>query len=109
MNNERNRKFDHKNILYVRIDRKRKFLATVFLRALGRVDKFPIGVDDGETNRHRASDLFQRQSIAGLHDHPAIDLHGAVRFHFENERGILPVAIGIARGDAVVVHDADGH
>ena len=27
--------FDAKNILYVRIDRKRKFLATVFLRALG--------------------------------------------------------------------------
>ncbi len=27
--------FDHKNILYIRIDRKRKFLATIFLRALG--------------------------------------------------------------------------
>ena len=27
--------FDQKNLLYVRIDRKRKFLATVFLRALG--------------------------------------------------------------------------
>ena len=27
--------FDAKNLLYVRIDRKRKFLATVFLRALG--------------------------------------------------------------------------
>jgi DNA-directed RNA polymerase subunit beta len=27
--------FDQKNILYVRIDRKRKFLATTFLRALG--------------------------------------------------------------------------
>jgi DNA-directed RNA polymerase subunit beta len=27
--------YDHKNLLYVRIDRKRRFLATVFLRALG--------------------------------------------------------------------------
>ena len=27
--------YDHKNLLYVRIDRKRKFLGTVFLRALG--------------------------------------------------------------------------
>src|SRR5487761_1706676 len=27
--------YDNKNILYVRIDRKRKFLATIFLRALG--------------------------------------------------------------------------
>ncbi|MGH9325275.1 MAG: hypothetical protein ACRD2B_01095 [Terriglobia bacterium] len=26
--------YDHKNVLYVRIDRKRKFLATIFLRAL---------------------------------------------------------------------------
>jgi DNA-directed RNA polymerase subunit beta len=30
--------FDQKNILYVRIDRKRKFLATTFLRALGLSD-----------------------------------------------------------------------
>src|SRR6201996_572053 len=28
--------YDQKNILYVRIDRKRKFLGTIFLRALGR-------------------------------------------------------------------------
>ena len=27
--------YDHKNLLYIRIDRKRKFLGTVFLRALG--------------------------------------------------------------------------
>ena len=27
--------YDQKNLLYVRIDRKRKFLASVFLRALG--------------------------------------------------------------------------
>ncbi|MCC6742481.1 MAG: DNA-directed RNA polymerase subunit beta, partial [Acidobacteria bacterium] len=31
--------YDAKNLLYVRIDRKRKFLATVFLRALGLVEK----------------------------------------------------------------------
>ncbi|MDR1728497.1 MAG: DNA-directed RNA polymerase subunit beta [Acidobacteriota bacterium] len=30
--------FDQKNLLYVRIDRKRKFLATTFLRALGLCD-----------------------------------------------------------------------
>ena len=27
--------YDQKNVLYVRIDRKRKFLGTIFLRALG--------------------------------------------------------------------------
>jgi DNA-directed RNA polymerase subunit beta len=31
--------YDAKNLLYVRIDRKRKFLATVFLRALGLIER----------------------------------------------------------------------
>jgi DNA-directed RNA polymerase subunit beta len=34
--------FDQKNLLYVRIDRKRKFLATTFLRALGLSDDTSI-------------------------------------------------------------------
>ena len=34
--------FDQKNLLYVRIDRKRKFLATTFLRALGLSDDTAI-------------------------------------------------------------------
>jgi DNA-directed RNA polymerase subunit beta len=34
--------YDNKNILYVRIDRKRKFLATIFLRALGLKDNSEI-------------------------------------------------------------------
>src|SRR5436309_116443 len=34
--------YDTKNILYVRIDRKRKFLATIFLRALGLKDNSEI-------------------------------------------------------------------
>jgi DNA-directed RNA polymerase subunit beta len=34
--------YDQKNLLYVRIDRKRKFLATVFLRALGLEDDATI-------------------------------------------------------------------
>ena len=32
--------YDTKNLLYVRIDRKRKFLATIFLRALGLEERF---------------------------------------------------------------------
>ena len=32
--------YDNKNLLYVRIDRKRKFYGTVFLRALGPEDRF---------------------------------------------------------------------
>ncbi len=34
--------YDAKNLLYVRIDRKRKFLGTVFLRALGLIDKIDL-------------------------------------------------------------------
>jgi DNA-directed RNA polymerase subunit beta len=34
--------YDNKNVLYVRIDRKRKFLATIFLRALGLKDNTEI-------------------------------------------------------------------
>jgi DNA-directed RNA polymerase subunit beta len=34
--------YDTKNLLYVRIDRKRKFLGTVFLRALGLMEKVDI-------------------------------------------------------------------
>jgi len=34
--------YDTKNLLYVRIDRKRKFYGTVFLRALGLVDKIDL-------------------------------------------------------------------
>ena len=34
--------YDHKNLLHVRIDRKRKFLGTVFLRALGLKDDSEI-------------------------------------------------------------------
>jgi DNA-directed RNA polymerase subunit beta len=34
--------YDHKNLLYIRIDRKRKFLASIFLRALGLEDDSAI-------------------------------------------------------------------
>jgi DNA-directed RNA polymerase subunit beta len=34
--------YDTKNLLYVRIDRKRKFLGTVFVRALGLMDKLDL-------------------------------------------------------------------
>jgi DNA-directed RNA polymerase subunit beta len=34
--------YDTKNLLYVRIDRKRKFLGTVFLRALGLMEKIDL-------------------------------------------------------------------
>ena len=49
--------YDAKNLLYVRIDRKRKFLATVFLRALGL-----RGVDDIIRAFYRAQRIIARGS-----------------------------------------------
>ena len=60
--------YDHKNLLYVRIDRKRKFLGTVFLRALGlksaaeileqfyKVD--PISIDGANLRRRVSENLL---------------------------------------------------
>ena len=45
--------YDQKNILYVRIDRKRKFLGTIFLRALGLRSE----------RRHSAHLLHRRPSV----------------------------------------------
>ncbi len=65
--------YDAKNLLYVRIDRKRKFLATVFLRALGlrganeilrtfyTVDELTLG-DDGRMLWKVADSLVGRRS-----------------------------------------------
>ena len=49
--------YDAKNLLYVRIDRKRKFLATVFLRALGL-----RGMDDIIRAFYRAQRIIARES-----------------------------------------------
>src|SRR5512136_2934424 len=48
--------YDAKNVLYVRIDRKRKFLATVFLRALGL-----RGADEIIRSFHSVERLYVRQ------------------------------------------------
>src|ERR1041384_4495895 len=47
--------YDAKNLLYVRIDRKRKFLGTVFLRALGLMEK--IDVDRMGTDSHLEDEI----------------------------------------------------
>jgi len=69
--------YDAKNLLYVRIDRKRKFLATVFLRALGlrsaneilrtfyTVDELTLG-DDGRMLWKVGSSLVGRRSAQEL-------------------------------------------
>ena len=67
--------YDHKNLLHVRIDRKRRFLGTVFLRALGLetdeqiLKKFyktdTIRVKDGAKLRRKVSENLLGTRLAG--------------------------------------------
>ncbi len=69
---------DHKNIVYVRIDRKRKFLATVFLRALGLESDAAIirgfyrplelRIGDGGYEFRVDDGLVGRRAAATIHD-----------------------------------------
>jgi DNA-directed RNA polymerase subunit beta len=49
--------YDQKNTLYVRIDRKRKFLGTIFLRALGPA----LGRGNSQDLLHRRPDPHRRR------------------------------------------------
>ena len=83
--------YDTKNLLYVRIDRKRKFYGTVFLRALGLMEKIDldkIGTDSQleDTIKHSSfSDaevlrMFYRSQKAAVQNG---------RLHFEPNEGIV--------------------
>jgi len=71
--------YDQKNILYVRIDRKRKFLATTFVRALGldsdaeilRTFYQPVTVrwEDKTLHRTLARDLIGSKATEEIRDH----------------------------------------
>ena len=88
--------YDSKNLLYVRIDRKRKFLASVFLRALGlrgadeiirafySVDKLHI-----KNGTHLLGGRRQpgRSARRARHRRPRRELHGAVGQEDHEERG----------------------
>jgi DNA-directed RNA polymerase subunit beta len=53
--------YDTKNLLYVRIDRKRKFLGTVFLRALGLMEKIDL---DRLASDSQLEDEIKRSSFS---------------------------------------------
>ncbi len=74
--------FDAKDILYVRIDRRRKFPATVLLRALGMTTEAILNyfypVDSVRLDGRKAYKVFRRQTLEGLRAtrevrHPATD------------------------------------
>ncbi len=83
--------YDAKNLLYVRIDRKRKFLGTVFLRALGLMEK--IDVDRMGTDSH-LEDEIKRASFTDSEvlrmfytAHKASIKNG--QLHFEPTEGLV--------------------
>ena len=91
--------YDAKNLLYVRIDRKRKFLASVFLRALGlrgtdeiiktfhAVDRIRV---KGQTLRWAVADsLVGRRSAADGQDIKGseVSLHAGKKHHQERDCG----------------------
>ena len=60
--------YDNKNLLYVRIDRKRKFYGTVFLRALGLKtdERDPARVLQRQQDRHPGQEAVLEAWIEGL-------------------------------------------
>ena len=81
-------KYDAKNLLYVRVDRKRKFLASVFLRALGlrgadeiirqfyTVHRLFLG---GNTVQWAVSDAHRRPALAPRGEDPGRRHHRSAR------------------------------
>ena len=103
--------YDTKNILYVRIDRKRKFLGSIFLRALGMKSNEDILRTFYQVERIslRDKDLFWNVS-PGIVDRNAVAMAGAVdRFilprlliHFERETiGLIGVEAILLDGERV--------
>jgi DNA-directed RNA polymerase subunit beta len=71
--------YDQKNTLYVRIDRKRKFLGTIFLRALGSAHRRR----DPQDLLHRRHHLHRRRQAAleGDSRRPPTNLQGTRPAH----------------------------
>ncbi|HYP27842.1 MAG TPA: DNA-directed RNA polymerase subunit beta [Blastocatellia bacterium] len=83
--------YDTKNLLYVRIDRKRKFLGTVFLRALGLMEKIDldrIGSDSQLEDEIKRSSFSDAEILRMFYTSYAVDLADG-RLHFEPSEALL--------------------
>ncbi|HKV38944.1 MAG TPA: DNA-directed RNA polymerase subunit beta, partial [Blastocatellia bacterium] len=96
--------YDTKNLLYVRIDRKRKFLGTVFLRALGLMDRIDLDkiVSDSQLEDQIKHSSYTDADIMRLfYTVQQIEVRGG-RLHFPVGDGL----IGLRPSEAV--HDRAG-
>ncbi|MFP5264060.1 MAG: DNA-directed RNA polymerase subunit beta [Blastocatellia bacterium] len=83
--------YDTKNLLYVRIDRKRKFLGTVFLRALGLMDKIDldrIGSDSQLEDEIKRSSFADAEVLRMFYTSQRAAIADG-RLHFEPSEGII--------------------
>src|SRR5437016_548635 len=99
--------YDQKNILYVRIDRKRKFLATTFLRAVGYEEKAKVEgpdatVTDSEILRTFYTPVTIRREGRTLYRTLARDLIGSkAAGEIRDSKGKTVV---VAKGKKIVDH-----
>jgi DNA-directed RNA polymerase subunit beta len=83
--------YDTKNLLYVRIDRKRKFLGTVFLRALGLMDKIDLdrmGSDSHLEDEIKRSSFSDAEVLRMFYTSQRATIVDG-RLHFEPNEGIV--------------------
>jgi DNA-directed RNA polymerase subunit beta len=83
--------YDTKNLLYVRIDRKRKFLGTVFLRALGLMDKIDLdrmGSDSQLEDEIKRSSFSDAEVLRMFYTSQRATISDG-RLHFEPSEGII--------------------
>jgi DNA-directed RNA polymerase subunit beta len=83
--------YDTKNLLYVRIDRKRKFLGTVFLRALGLMDKVDIdrvGTDSHLEDEIKRSSFTDAEVLRMFYTSQRASIKSG-KLHFEPSEGLI--------------------
>jgi DNA-directed RNA polymerase subunit beta len=83
--------YDTKNLLYVRIDRKRKFLGTVFLRALGLMEKVDIdrvGTDSHLEDEIKRASFTDAEVLRMFYSAQKATLKDG-RLHFEPSEGLV--------------------
>src|SRR5918992_419287 len=83
--------YDTKNLLYVRIDRKRKFLGTVFLRALGLMEKIDldrIGSDSQLEDEIKRASFTDAEVIRMFYTSQKATIKGGL-LHFEPNEGLV--------------------
>jgi DNA-directed RNA polymerase subunit beta len=83
--------YDAKNLLYVRIDRKRKFLGTVFLRALGlmeKVDVERVGTDSHLEDEIKRASFTDAEVLRMFYTAHKATMKGG-HLHFEPSEGLV--------------------